>query len=100
MPRVMNIRMMLPFSMVCSTCGEYTYIGTKFNSQVEKTDISYYGCTVYRFYGNCQHCKREYTFKTDPATADYVMESGGSRSYECWKDADNAENQLKERDKE
>lgn len=90
-PRLMNIRMMMPFSMICGTCGNFTYVATKFNSRVEKIqNESYFGCAVYRFYGSCQHCLGAFTFKTDPATADYVMETGGSRSYECWKDADGA----------
>jgi len=93
--QMMNIRMMMPFSMVCGTCGEYTYVGTKFNSRVERIrGQDYFGAAIYRFYGKCQHCASEHTFKTDPKTADYVMESGGSRSYECWKDADTAEESM------
>jgi len=91
-PRLMNIRMMMPFSMVCDTCGNFTYVATKFNSRVEKVaNEDYYGCAIYRFYGKCQHCLAEFTFKTDPKTADYVMETGGKRNYEVWKDADDAE---------
>lgn len=91
MPRMMNIRMMMPFSMICTTCGNFSYVATKFNSQVEKIqNESYFGCAIYRFYGKCQHCLAVFTFKTDPASADYVMETGGKRSYECWKDADGA----------
>jgi len=94
-PKTMSIRMMMPFSMICGTCGNFTYVATKFNSKVEKLDNeSYYGCAIYRFYGKCQHCCATFTFKTDPATADYVMETGGSRSYECWKDADDAVDEV------
>jgi len=90
-PKTMGIRMMFPFSMICGTCGNFTYVATKFNSRVEKVqNEDYFGCAIYRFHGKCQHCCAAFTFKTDPASADYVMETGGSRSYECWKDADQA----------
>lgn len=94
--KLMNIRMMFPFTMVCDACGEYNYTGTKFTSRVEtiKTE-SYLGLKVYRFYGRCKHCWSEFTFKTDPKNSDYTMESGGKRTYEAWKDADMAEAQLK-----
>jgi hypothetical protein len=94
-PKTMSIRMVMPFSMICGTCGNFTYVATKFNSKVEKLDNeSYYGCAIYRFYGKCQHCCAGFTFKTDPATADYVMEAGSNRSYECWKDADDAVDEV------
>merc|ERR1719464_1095873 len=31
----MNIRMMFPFTMVCDSCHEYNYTGTKFTARVE-----------------------------------------------------------------
>jgi len=94
--KVMNIRMMFPFTMICDACGEYNYTGTKFTAKVE--DIkheAYLGIKVYRFYGRCRHCWAEFTFKTDPKNSDYTMESGGKRTYEAWKDADMVEAQLK-----
>lgn len=94
-PKMMNIRMMMPFSMICDTCGNFSYIGTKFNSRVERLkNEAYFGCSIYRFYGKCQHCGSHFTFKTDPATADYVMEAGGRRNYEAWKDAEGAEESV------
>jgi len=94
--KLMNIRMMFPFTMICDQCGEYNYTGTKFTSKVEtiKTE-SYLGLKVYRFYGRCKHCWSEFTFKTDPKNSDYTMESGGKRTYEAWKDADMAEAEMK-----
>lgn len=92
----MNIRMMFPFTMICDSCNEYNYTGTKFTAKVEdiKNEI-YLGLKVYRFYGRCRHCWAEFTFKTDPKNSDYTMESGGKRTYEAWKDADMMEAQLK-----
>merc|ERR1719471_224874 len=93
----MNIRMMFPFTMVCDSCHEYNYTGTKFTAKVEQIkQESYLGLKVYRFYGRCRHCWAEFTFKTDPKNSDYTMESGGKRTYEAWKDADMMEAQLKE----
>merc|ERR1719323_188952 len=93
----MNIRMMFPFTMVCDSCHEYNYTGTKFTARVEHIKAeSYLGLKVYRFYGRCRHCWAEFTFKTDPKNSDYTMESGGKRTYEAWKDADMMEAQLKD----
>ena len=93
--RQMAIRMMFPFTMCCSHCGEYLYIGTKFNSRCEKIQgTTELGLNAYRFYGNCKHCKGEFTFRTDPEHSDYVLESGGTRAYEAHKDANLAEAEL------
>merc|ERR1719221_2065433 len=94
--------MMFPFTMICDSCGEYNYTGTKFTARVEdiKHEV-YLGIKVYRFYGRCRHCWAEFTFKTDPKNSDYTMESGGKRTYEAWKDADMMEAELKaEKEKE
>lgn len=103
-PLIMNIRMMFPFTMICDSCGEYNYTGTKFTAKTEAIKgEEYLGLKVYRFYGRCRHCWAEFTFKTDPKNSDYTMESGGKRTYEAWKDADMMESQLKaekERDAE
>ncbi|CAK0909354.1 unnamed protein product [Prorocentrum cordatum] len=100
--QVMNIRMMFPFTMICDTCSEYNYTGTKFTARVETIkQESYLGIKVYRFYGRCRHCWAEFTFKTDPKNSDYTMESGGKRTYEAWKDADMMESMIKaEKEKE
>lgn len=94
--KLLNIRMMFPFTMICDSCGEYNYTGTKFTAKTETIkNESYLGLKVYRFYGRCKHCWSEFTFKTDPKNSDYTMESGGKRTYEAWKDADMAESELK-----
>ncbi|RWW07953.1 hypothetical protein GW17_00028632 [Ensete ventricosum] len=65
----MKVRMMLPMSIRCNTCGTYIYKGTKFNSR--KEDVV-----------------GEITFKTDPQNSDYTVESGASRNFEPWRDED------------
>ena len=94
-PKQLSIRMMLPFTMKCDHCGQFLFIATKFNSRCEKVGgKTSLGLNAYRFYGACKHCKGEFVFRTDPEKSDYVLESGGTRSYEAFKDADLAEEEL------
>jgi len=94
-PRQMNMRMLMPFSMYCEQCGECMYVGTKFNSKCEPVKgEDYLGIRVYRFYGKCKNCLHEFIFKTSPQLSDYVLEAGGSRSYEAHRDADVAELEI------
>ena len=45
--KICNVRMMLPMTMKCYTCGTYTYIGTKCNMKVEPVqDEDYLGITL------------------------------------------------------
>lgn len=39
--KIMNVRMMFPFTLKCGTCNEFIYVGTKFNSRVEKVEVSF-----------------------------------------------------------
>ena len=92
-----NVRMMLPMSLRCNTCGNYLYIGTKFNMRKETVlNEDYLGIRIYRFYMKCTCCYAEITMKTDPKNHDYIVEHGGARNYEPWKDAQAAEDTLKE----
>jgi hypothetical protein len=97
--RLIEVRMMLPFSLRCNTCGEYMYKGKKFNSKSEYVKgEEYLGIKKLRFYIKCTHCSAEIAFKTDPKNADYECESGASRNYEMWKDnRETVENEKKER---
>lgn len=83
------VRMMLPFTIQCSTCSSFMYRGRKFNSKkeaVKGSEGKYLGIQRFRFYIKCTACSRPLTFLTDPQNADYEMESGGTRTYEVHKD--------------
>ena len=89
----------------CKTCGEYIYKGKKFNARKEDVENeSYLGIRIYRFYIKvyftllsffiyfktdhfgifplqCTRCLSEISFKTDPASTDYVVEAGATRNF-------------------
>jgi len=88
----MKVRMMLPFSLRCTSCGEYMYRGKKFNSKKEDVpEERYLGIMVFRFYVNCIRCNALVSFKTDPQNSDYVCEHGASRNFEPWRAKADAE---------
>lgn len=84
-PKTQTVRLMAPFSMKCTSCGEYIYKGRKFNARKETTDEKYLSISIYRFYIRCTRCSAEITFKTDPAGMDYVCERGARRNFEVWR---------------
>ena len=74
----MTMTMIVPFTFVCDTCHDFNYIGKKSAMKVEKIrGEDHFGVSTYRFYGKCCNCAAAYTFKSDPASQGYVMESGG-----------------------
>jgi len=80
------VRLMLPMSIQCQTCGEYIHKGKKFNGRKEEAvGEEYLGIKVWRFYLKCTTCLAEITFKTDPKRNDYTVERGASRNFEPWK---------------
>lgn len=90
-PRQQTVRLMAPFSMKCTSCGEYIYKGRKFNARKETTDEKYYAIAIFRFYIRCTRCSAEITFKTDPKHMDYTCERGARRNFEPWREAKLAE---------
>ncbi|PVH92140.1 DUF572-domain-containing protein [Periconia macrospinosa] len=86
-PKVQTVRLMAPFSMKCTHCGEFIYKGRKFNARKETTDEKYYNITIFRFYIRCTRCSGEITFKTDPKNMDYECEKGAKRNFEPWREA-------------
>ena len=68
-------------------CFLARYMGKKFNSKKENAHgEKYMGIQIIRFYIKCGTCSNQMTFKTDPQNDDYQMESGGTRTFEIWKE--------------
>ncbi|KOS43570.1 hypothetical protein ACN38_g5516 [Penicillium nordicum] len=84
--KVATIRLMTPFSMRCTHCGQHIPKGRKFNSRKELAEDKYMGSQVYRFYIRCIGCSGEITFCTDPKNRDYRCERGATRNFEVWRD--------------
>jgi hypothetical protein len=96
---------MLPMTIRCNTCANYLYIGTKFNMRRETVwNENYLGIRIHRFYFKCtysfnnieSYCYSEITFKTDPKNHDYIVEEGGARNYDPYRDSRAAEDVLQE----
>ena len=86
-PKVQTVRIMAPFSMKCTTCGEYIYKGRKFNSRKETPlDEKYLAIQVFFFSIKCTRCSAEIIFRTDPKNNDYAMVKGALRNMEPWRD--------------
>lgn len=92
-----TVTLMAPFSMRCTTCGEYIYKGRKFNARKETTDMKYLTVTIFRFYIKCTQCRAEITFRTDPKNMDYECEKGATRNFEIWRESKLAEETEEER---
>jgi hypothetical protein len=96
-PKLMTVRLMAPYSMKCTHCGEFIYKGRKFNARKETTDEKYYKIAIFRFYIRCTRCSGEITFKTDPKNMDYECERGAKRNFEPWREAKLNEENEEER---
>lgn len=59
-------RLMTPFSMKCTHCGEFIPKGRKFNARKQTLDERYLSIPIYRFHIRCTRCSGEITFRTDP----------------------------------
>lgn len=86
-PKVITVRLMAPFSMKCTNCGEYIYRGRKFNARKQTLEEKYLSIPIYRFYIRCTRCSGEITFRTDPKNMDYECEKGAKRNFEPWRDS-------------
>lgn len=97
-PKTIPVRLMAPYSMKCTSCGEYIYKGRKFNARKETTEEKYLNISIIRFYIRCTRCSSEITFKTDPKNTDYTCERGAKRNFEAWRDPSSKE--LQETDEQ
>lgn len=83
----MKVRMMLPLSVRCNTCGVCLYKGTKFNTRMEEVEAEdFLGLRIYRSYWRCTGCAAEFTLKTDPENSDYAVEHGVCRLCKPWQE--------------
>lgn len=80
--KLQTVRLMIPYTMRCTTCGEFIYKGKKFNARKENTDQKYFSIPIYRFYVRCPRCSSEISYRTDPKNADYVAEQGATRNFD------------------
>lgn len=85
-PKVITVRLMAPFPMKCTNCGEYIYRGRKFNARKQTLEERYLNIPIYRFFIRCTRCSGEITFRTDPKNMDYECEKGAKRNFEVWRD--------------
>ncbi|KAK7409688.1 Pre-mRNA-splicing factor cwf16 [Neonectria punicea] len=97
-PRVQTVRLMAPFSMRCTACGEFIYKGRKFNSRKETPlDEKYLGIQIFFFSIKCTRCSTEIIFRTDPKSNDYAMVKGAVRNMEPWRNKIAEEESTEER---
>ncbi|KAI3191034.1 hypothetical protein CBS147311_9576 [Penicillium roqueforti] len=80
------VRLMTPYSMKCTHCGEYIPKGRKFNARKETLDERYLSIPIFRFHIRCTRCSGEITFRTDPKNNDYKCERGAKRNFAVWRD--------------
>ncbi|KAL0943883.1 uncharacterized protein CTRU02_201770 [Colletotrichum truncatum] len=97
-PKVQTVRIMAPFSMKCTTCGEYIYKGRKFNSRKEtRVEERYLNIQIHNFHIRCTRCSSEITFRTDPKSAGYMMVKGAVRNMEPWRNKEEEQESVEER---
>ncbi|KAK0609250.1 CWC16 protein [Bombardia bombarda] len=86
-PKVQTVRLMAPFSMRCTACGEYMYRGRKFNARKETPKRSAISASNYTAStsGARDALLRLIIFRTDPKNQNYIMEKGAKRNTEPWR---------------
>lgn len=89
---------MAPFSMRCTSCGEFIYKGRKFNSRKETPlGEKYLNIQIFFFHIKCTRCSGEITFRTDPKNNDYAMVKGAVRNMEPWRNRAAEEESVNDR---
>lgn len=96
--KIQTVRLMAPFSMRCTSCGEFIYKGRKFNSRKETPlDEKYLNIQIFFFHIKCTRCSAEITFRTDPKNNDYAMVRGAVRNMEPWRNRAAEEESVEQR---
>lgn len=72
-------RIMIPFTAQCESCGAILGTSKKFNATKHYAHEDYLGIKIWRFHFYCNNCKHMITFKTDPKTRGYILESGATQ---------------------
>jgi hypothetical protein len=98
-PRQQVVRLMAPFSMKCTACGEFIYKGRKFNARKETAEEKYLNIPIYRFFIRCTRCSGEIVFRTDPKNMTYVAERGAKRNFEPWRKEETEETDMERLDR-
>ncbi|KAG0665799.1 hypothetical protein C6P45_000339 [Maudiozyma exigua] len=79
---IVTIRLMTPFSMRSSSCDTFIPKNRKFNGKKELLKERYLNnVKIYRLVIRCPLCSNTISFRTDPRSSDYVMESGAIRNF-------------------
>mmetsp|Transcript_9715 Transcript_9715/g.17735 ORF Transcript_9715/g.17735 Transcript_9715/m.17735 type:complete len:149 (+) Transcript_9715:536-982(+) len=80
--KVIKVRTMIPFTVMCNNCGSFLYKGSKFNTIKKIINTQdYLTVPIYRFYMNCSVCNSIFYFRTDPKTGEYLLENGAQKIY-------------------
>ncbi|SMN18874.1 similar to Saccharomyces cerevisiae YKL095W YJU2 Essential protein required for pre-mRNA splicing [Maudiozyma saulgeensis] len=79
---ITTIRLMTPFSMRCTKCETFIPKSRKFNGKKELLNERYLNnIKIFRLSIRCPLCSQSISFRTDPKSADYVMENGAIRNF-------------------
>ncbi|KAL6947145.1 hypothetical protein ACO0QE_002017 [Hanseniaspora vineae] len=75
-----GVRLMTPFSIQCTQCNGYIPKFRKFNGKKSEMSEKYLNqIKMFKLSIKCPTCANTIIFRTDPASADYVMLQGGTR---------------------
>lgn len=77
-----DVRIMAPFNLRCSTCGNYIAAATKFNAKKESVeDETYNNLKIFRFYIKCPRCMATIILRTNLKEKGYEVEHGATENF-------------------
>lgn len=96
-----DVRIMAPFNMKCTTCGNYIACATKFNAKKEIVeDETYNNLHIYRFYIKCPRCMAAIVYRTNPKGQCYEVEQGATENFKALKVAEQLAREQAEAEEE